>query len=58
METTIAGGTGQVKLGTVTRESGQLVEELLEHEHVEIERTAVGKQVDNRPKRCARREIL
>ena len=41
--------TGQVKVGTVTRESEQLVEELLEHEHVEIERVAIGKQVDKAP---------
>ena len=41
--------TGQVKVGTVTRESEQLVEELLEHEHVEIERIAVGKEVDKAP---------
>jgi uncharacterized protein (TIGR02271 family) len=41
--------TGQVKVGTVTRESEQLVEELLEQEHVEIERTAIGKEVDKAP---------
>jgi uncharacterized protein (TIGR02271 family) len=41
--------TGQVKVGTVTKESEQLVEEMLEHEHVEIERTAIGKQVDKAP---------
>ena len=41
--------TGQVKVGTVTKESEQLVEELLEHEHVEIERIAVGKEVDEAP---------
>ena len=41
--------TGQVKVGTVTRESEQLIEELLEHEHVEIERVAIGKQVDKAP---------
>lgn len=41
--------TGQVKVGTVTKESEQLVEELLEHEHVEIERTPIGKQVDKAP---------
>lgn len=41
--------TGQVKVGTVTRETEQLVEELLEHEHVEIERIAIGKQVDKAP---------
>ena len=41
--------TGQVKVGTITRESEQLVEELLEHEHVEVERTAIGKQVDKAP---------
>lgn len=41
--------TGQVKVGTVTRESEQLIEELLEHEHVDIERTAIGKRVDQAP---------
>ena len=41
--------TGRVKVGTVTRETEQLVEELLEQEHVEIERTPVGKQVDKAP---------
>jgi uncharacterized protein (TIGR02271 family) len=41
--------TGQVKVGTVTRETEQLVEELLEHEHVEIERIAIGRQVDKAP---------
>lgn len=41
--------TGQVKVGTVTKESEQLVEELLEHEHVEIERIAIGRQVDKAP---------
>jgi uncharacterized protein (TIGR02271 family) len=41
--------TGQVKVGTTTKESEQLVEALLEHEHVEIGRTAIGKQVDEAP---------
>jgi uncharacterized protein (TIGR02271 family) len=41
--------TGQVKVGTITRESEQLVEELLEREHVEVERTAIGRQVDKAP---------
>ena len=41
--------TGQVKIGTVTRETEQLVEELLEHEHVEIERIAIGREVDKAP---------
>lgn len=41
--------TGHVKVGTVTKESEQLVEELLEHEHVEIERTPIGKRVDKAP---------
>ena len=41
--------TGQVKVGTVTRESEQLVEEMLEREHVEVERTHIGKQVDKAP---------
>jgi len=38
--------TGQVKVRTVTREREQLIQELLEHEHVEIERTAIGQPVD------------
>ncbi|HKD45448.1 MAG TPA: DUF2382 domain-containing protein [Candidatus Angelobacter sp.] len=41
--------TGQVRVGIVTKETEQLVEELLDHEHVEIERTAIGKQVDKAP---------
>jgi uncharacterized protein (TIGR02271 family) len=41
--------TGQVKVGTVTRKSEQLIEELLEHQHVEIERIAIGTQVDKAP---------
>jgi uncharacterized protein (TIGR02271 family) len=41
--------TGQVKVGTITREREQLVEELLEQEHIEVERTAIGKQVDKAP---------
>jgi uncharacterized protein (TIGR02271 family) len=41
--------TGKVKVGTVTRESEQLIDELLEHEHLEIERTPIGKQVDKAP---------
>jgi len=41
--------TGKVKVGTVTRETEKLVEELLEHEHVEIERTTIDKQVDKPP---------
>ena len=41
--------TGQVKVATVTRQQEQLVEELLEHDHVEIERIAIGKEVDAAP---------
>ena len=41
--------TGQVKISTVTQQYEQLVEELLEHDNVEIERTAVGKEVDQAP---------
>jgi uncharacterized protein (TIGR02271 family) len=41
--------TGQVKVGVVTKQTEQLVEEMLEHEHIEIERTAIGKQVDEPP---------
>ena len=41
--------TGQVKVATVTRQSELLVQELLEHEHVEIERKPIGKEVDKAP---------
>lgn len=41
--------TGRVKVATVTRQHEQLVDELLASEHVEIERTAIGKQVDTPP---------
>jgi stress response protein YsnF len=41
--------TGQVKVATVTRQQEQLVEELLEHDHIEIERIAIGKEVDAPP---------
>jgi uncharacterized protein (TIGR02271 family) len=41
--------TGQVKIGTITKESEQLVEEILEHDHVEVGRTVIGKQVDKAP---------
>jgi uncharacterized protein (TIGR02271 family) len=41
--------TGRVKVTTVTKEHEQLVKELLEYDHVEIERTAVGKEVDQAP---------
>jgi stress response protein YsnF len=41
--------TGQLRVGTVTRETEQLVEDLLEREHVEIKRIAIGRQVDKAP---------
>lgn len=41
--------TGRVKVATVTKEHEQLVEEMLERNHVEIERTAVGKEVEKTP---------
>ena len=41
--------TGQVKISTVTRQHEELVEELLEHDNVEIERTAVGREIDQAP---------
>jgi len=41
--------TGQVKIATVTRQHEQLVEELVAHDIVEIERTAVGREVDQAP---------
>ncbi len=41
--------TGRVRVSTVTREREQLVEELLEHEEVQIERKAVGKPISGVP---------
>ena len=41
--------TGQVKVATVTRQQEQLVDELLARDHVEIERIAIGRQVDSVP---------
>jgi uncharacterized protein (TIGR02271 family) len=41
--------TGQVRVATVTRQHEQLVEELLERNHVEVERTAVNREVDEAP---------
>ena len=41
--------TGQVKISTVTRQHEELVEALLEHDNVEIERTTVGREVDQAP---------
>jgi uncharacterized protein (TIGR02271 family) len=41
--------TGSVEISTVTREREQLVDELLAHESVEIERKPVGKTVARMP---------
>lgn len=41
--------TGRVQVNTVTREHEQLVDELLTHEHVEIERIPIGKPIDVTP---------
>lgn len=41
--------TGQVKVATVTRQHEELVDELLERDHVEIGRTAIGRQVEQAP---------
>jgi len=42
--------TGRAQISTVTREHEELVEELLRHEHVEIERVPIGKPLDQAPK--------
>lgn len=41
--------TGRVKVATVTREHEQLLEEMLERDHIEIERTPIGRDVDKAP---------
>jgi len=41
--------TGGVRVATVTRQHEQLVEELLEREHVEVERAAIGRPVNKAP---------
>lgn len=41
--------TGRVNVATVTRQQEQLVEEQLEHDRLEIERTPIGKEVDQAP---------
>jgi len=41
--------TGGVKVATVTRQHEQLVEELLEREHVEVERTPIGRPINKAP---------
>lgn len=40
-----------MKVATLTRQHEQLLEELLEHDHVEIERIAVAKELDAPPVR-------
>jgi uncharacterized protein (TIGR02271 family) len=41
--------TGRVQVSRVTREREQLIDELLTHETVEIDRTPIGRQVDRVP---------
>lgn len=41
--------TGGVRVSVVTRQHEELVDELLAHEHAEIARTAIGKQIDAMP---------
>jgi uncharacterized protein (TIGR02271 family) len=41
--------TGRVQVSTITREHEALVDEMLSSEHVEIERTPVGKAIDAIP---------
>ena len=41
--------TGRVQVTRVTREREQLIDELLTHETVEIDRTPIGRQVDRVP---------
>jgi uncharacterized protein (TIGR02271 family) len=41
--------TGRVRVARVTQEREQLIDELLERETVEIERTPIGRQVDALP---------
>jgi uncharacterized protein (TIGR02271 family) len=41
--------TGRVQVARITREHEQLIDELLTHETVEIDRTPIGRQVDAMP---------
>jgi len=41
--------TGRIQLSRVTHEREQLIDELLAHETVEIDRTPIGRQVDTMP---------
>lgn len=41
--------TGRVQVARVTHEREQLIDELLAHETVEIDRTPVGRQLDTMP---------
>jgi uncharacterized protein (TIGR02271 family) len=41
--------TGRVQVARVTHEREQLIDELLAHETVEIDRTRIGRQVDTMP---------
>jgi stress response protein YsnF len=41
--------TGRVKVSTVTRQHEQLIEEMLERDHVEVERIPVDREVDKPP---------
>jgi stress response protein YsnF len=42
--------TGKVKVSTVTHEHEQLIEEMLDREQVEIERTPIDKRIDVMPR--------
>lgn len=41
--------TGRVQVSTITREHEQMIDEVLEREHVEIERTPINKRVEAAP---------
>ena len=41
--------TGRVQVSRVTHEQEQLIDELLAHETVEIDRTPIGRQIDAMP---------
>jgi len=41
--------TGRVQVSTITREHDQMIDEVLEREHVEIERTPINKRVEAAP---------
>lgn len=41
--------TGRILVSTVTHEHQEVIDELLAHEHVEIERTPIGKRIEEAP---------